>query len=64
MENKIDLIIIFPLFLYLLNQTLIKFNFNLDFLRNEKHKQFLNKNINVPLSGSIYFAKYSYMFFL
>ena len=64
MENKIDLIIIFPLFLYLLNQTLIKFNFNLDFsLRNEKHKQFLNKNINVPLSGSIYFATILICFF-
>ena len=65
MENSLNLLLIFLLFLLTLNYLLIKFNICIDkSLKKTPHKLLLKLNHPVPLSGTIYFALISFFVFL
>ena len=65
MDNNLNFIAIFFIFLLILNYILIKFDFCIDrTLKKDSHKLLLRLNHPVPLSGTIYFISITFLSFL
>ena len=65
MDNNLNFVGIFFIFLLILNYILIKFDFCIDrTLKKNSHKLLLKLNHPVPLSGTIYFILITFLTFL
>ena len=65
MDNNLNFVGIFFIFLLILNYILIKFDFCIDrTLKKNSHKLLLKLNHPVPLSGTIYFVLITFLTFL